>query len=153
MHTTIRSLLAAILTQLHRYEWLGPAVLRLGFGYFWLETGWAKLQHLDGFTQRFEAWGIPFPAFSAALSATTDLVGGALLMLGLLTRLVCVPMIVNMVVAIVLVVSRDLTGLDEYVESSEVTYILILFWLLMAGPGKASVDAWLVRQCALRPSR
>lgn len=150
MKVVVRRWIAPALIALDRYQWLGVAVMRLGFGYFWFETGLAKLQHLDGFTQRFFVWGIPAPALSAALSASVDLLGGLLLMLGLCTRLVCVPMIVNMVVAIVLVVSRDLQGLDEYVESSEVTYILILFWLLMAGPGKASVDAWLAHRLGLR---
>jgi putative oxidoreductase len=87
---------------------------------------------------------------SATLSAWTDLVGGALLMLGLLTRVVCVPMLVNMAVALIVVVSRDLTGLDDYVETSELTYILIFFWLIMAGPGKASLDTLLARRLGIR---
>lgn len=139
-----------LLDALHAGSWLGPLVMRVVFGYFWLETGLAKVQHVDGFAERFAGWGIPFPLFSATLSAWTDLVGGALLILGLLTRVVCVPMIVNMVVALVLVVSRDLTGLDEYVETSELTYILIFFWLLMAGPGKASLDTLLARRLGIR---
>jgi putative oxidoreductase len=139
-----------VLDALHASRWLGPLVMRLGFGYFWLETGLAKVQHLEGFAERFAGWGIPFPMFSAAASAWTDLVGGALLMLGLFTRLVSVPMIINMIVALALVVSRDLSGLDEYVESSELTYILILFWLLMAGPGKVSLDTLLARRLGIR---
>ena len=55
-----------------------------------------------------------------------------------------------MVVALALVVSRDISGLDEYVESSELTYILILFWLLLAGPGKLSLDTLLARWLGIR---
>jgi putative oxidoreductase len=139
-----------LLDALHAGRWTGPLVVRLVFGYFWLETGLGKVQHLDGFTQRFVAWHIPFPAFSAAVSAWTDLIGGALLILGLCTRLVCLPMIVNMVVALTLVVSADVSGLDDLVETSELTYVLIFFWLLVAGPGKASVDAWLSRRLGIR---
>ena len=139
-----------LLDALHAGRWLGPLVLRVVFGYFWLETGLAKVQHVDCFAERFAGWGIPFPVFSATLSAWTDLVGGALLIVGLLTRVVCVPMIVNMAVALILVVSRDLTGLDDYVETSELTYILIFFWLLMAGPGKASLDTLLARRLGIR---
>src|SRR5215469_3171622 len=58
---------------LHAGRWLGPLVVRLVFGYFWLETGISKVHNLAGFTQRFAGWGIPFPAFSAALSAWTEL--------------------------------------------------------------------------------
>lgn len=133
----------AALRALTRVHWLGPLVLRLFFGYFWLETGWAKLHNLDGFTQRFVEWGIPFPAFSAALSAGTDFVGGLLLMLGLFTRLTAAAMAFNMVVAIATVVIKNVGSFDEFVELDEVVYVLIFFWLLIAGPGKASLDTWL----------
>jgi hypothetical protein len=54
-----------------RLAWLAPLV-RVVFGYFWLETGWAKLHNLDGFTARFLDWGVPYPGFNAALSAWTE---------------------------------------------------------------------------------
>jgi putative oxidoreductase len=128
---------------LRRCEWLGPLLMRLCFGYFWLETGWAKLQNIDGFTARFAEWGIPWPALSATVSAATELGGGGLIMLGLLTRLMALPMLFNMVVAIVLVVGKNVHNLDELVELDEFVYILIFFWLFTAGPGRASLDAWL----------
>lgn len=136
----------AILRTLTRSAWLGPLVLRLFFGYFWLETGWAKLHNLDGFTARFVEWGIPLPAFNAALSAGVDFAGGLLLMLGLFTRFAAGAMAFNMVVAIALVVIRNVASFDEFVELDEFLYILVFFWLLMAGPGKASVDTWLARR-------
>ncbi len=138
------------LAMLYNLRWLGPLVVRVVFGYFWLETGIAKVHNIAGFTQRFVGWGIPFPAFSATLSAWTELVGGLLLMLGLLTRLVCIPMLINMAVAVTLVVSSNLMGLDDYVEADEVVYSLIFFWLLMAGPGKVSVDTLLARWLGIR---
>ena len=139
-----------LLAALHRIEWLGPLVVRLVFGYFWLETGIAKVHNLDGFTQRFVGWGIPFPAFSAGLSAWTELLGGLLIMLGLCTRLVCIPMLINMAVAVSLVVSHNLMSLDDYVEADEIVYSLIFFWLLVSGPGKASLDTWLARSLGIR---
>ena len=139
-----------LLQWLHRIEWFGPLVVRVVFGYFWLETGIAKVHNLDGFTQRFVGWGIPFPAFSAGLSAWTELVGGLLIMLGLFTRLVCIPMLINMAVAVTLVVSTNLMGLDDYVEADEIVYSLIFFWLLISGPGKASLDTLLARTLGIR---
>ena len=129
-----------------RHAWLGPLLLRLVFGYFLLETGWAKLHNLEFFSQRFVEWGIPFPMLSATASGTVDLVGGALLILGLGTRLVAVPMIVNMLVALAVVVLPTIGTLDEFVELDEVLYVAVLFWLLMAGPGKASLDHLLERR-------
>lgn len=135
-----------ILRHLTRAGWLGPLALRLVFGYFWAETGWAKLHNLDGFAARFVDWGIPLPAFSAALSAGVEFVGGILLMLGLATRLTAAVMAFNMVVAIAFVVIKNVGGLDDFVELDEVLYILVFFWLLMAGPGMASLDAVLARR-------
>lgn len=131
-----------LLTAIHG---LGPLVLRLFFGYFWLETGWAKLHNLDGFTARFVDWGIPAPAFNAALSAGTDFIGGLLLMLGLFTRFTAAAMAFNMAVAIALVVIRNVASFDEFVELDEFLYILVFFWLLVAGPGKASLDTLIAR--------
>lgn len=139
-----------LLQLLHRIEWVGPLVVRVVFGYFWLETGIAKVHNLDGFTQRFIGWGIPFPAFSAGLSAWTELIGGLLIMLGLFTRLVCIPMLINMAVAVTLVVSANLMGLDDYVEADEIVYSLIFFWLLVSGPGKASLDTLVARTLGIR---
>lgn len=130
--------------------WLAPLVVRLFFGYFWLETGWAKLHNLAAFTERFIGWGIPFPAFSAALSAGTEFVAGGLIMIGLLTRLAAIPLIINMVVAIAVVVIKNVGSFDDFVELDEFTYILIFFWLLMAGPGKVSIDTLINRRLGLR---
>lgn len=125
---------------LSRLEWLGPLLLRLVFGWFWLETGWAKLHNLAFFSARFVEWGIPFPMLSATASGAVDLIGGALLILGLGTRLVAIPMIVNMLVALAVVVLPTISTFNEFVELDEVLYVAVLFWLLMAGPGKASID-------------
>ena len=75
-------------------------------------------------------------------------------MLGLFTRLIAIPMIINMLVAIVLVVIKNVGGIDAFVEVDEVDeviYILLFFGLLMAGPGKVSVDASLARWLNIEP--
>lgn len=141
---TMRAL-DAIHDRMLAYEWLGPLLLRLVFGYFWLETGWAKLHNLEFFSARFVEWGIPFPLLSATLSGATDLIGGGLLIVGLWTRLAAVPMIVNMLVALAVVVLPTISTVNEFVELDEVLYVAVLFWLLMAGPGKASLDHFLAR--------
>lgn len=133
-----------------RYDWLAPLLLRLVFGYFWAETGWAKLVNHAGFAERFANWGVPFPDLSAYVSGATDLVGGVLLMLGLMTRLATLPMIFNMLVALALVVLPGISTVDEFVELDEVLYTLVLFWLFMAGPGRASLDHLIARRFANR---
>jgi putative oxidoreductase len=135
-----------VLAFLNGHGWIGPLLLRLVFGYFWLETGWAKLNNLAFFTERFVEWGIPWPALSATVCAGTEFVGGALIMLGLATRLTMLPMIFNMLVALAVVVLPGISTLDEFVELDEVLYVAVFVWLLFAGPGRASLDHLIARR-------
>lgn len=129
-----------VLARIMSLEWLAPLLIRLFVGYFFFETGWAKLHNLDAFIVRFSQWGIPHPAFNAALSAYTECIGGALTMAGLATRLVSIPMMINMAVAIITVKMKTVTGIDDFVELDEPLYALAFFWLFVAGPGWLSVD-------------
>jgi putative oxidoreductase len=118
-----------------------PALLtRLFVGYFFMETGWAKIHNLDSFAVRFAQWGIPHPAFNAALSAYTEFLGGALTILGLGMRFVSIPMIINMVVAILTVKLKNVSGLDDFAELDEPLYALSFVWLFFSGAGWLSVD-------------
>jgi putative oxidoreductase len=151
MRAAAHSPFARLHTRLDRLHWVGPLLLRLVFGYFWLETGWAKLHNLAFFAGRFVDWGIPFPHFSAALSAGTECAGGALIMLGLATRLTMLLMIFNMLVALAVVVVPGISTLDEFVELDEVLYVAVFVWLLLAGPGAASLDALIARRRGADP--
>jgi putative oxidoreductase len=137
--------IAAWLDTLERAAWIPTLLVRLFVGYFFFVTGVAKVQNLDAMTERFAEWGIPFPAFSAALSGCTELLGGALLVVGLLTRLASIPLFVNMVVAIATVNVKRVGGLDEFVELSEPLYALVFLWLFFTGPGRVSLDHLLRR--------
>jgi putative oxidoreductase len=141
------SQVSPILATLHRSQWLPRLLVRLFLGYFFFETGWAKIGNLDGMTDRFIGWGIPLPAFSAALSAYTELIGGALIVLGLLTRLAAIPLCINMIVAVLTVKLKTVTGLDEFVELDEPLYALVFLWLVFSGPGRISLDHLLWKRC------
>jgi putative oxidoreductase len=144
---------ADVLAGLERAAWIPPLLIRLFVGYFFFVTGLAKAQNLDAMAERFGEWGIPFPGFSAALSGYTELLGGALIVLGLLTRLASIPLFINMVVAIVVVNVRRVSGLDEFVELSEPLYALVFLWLLLSGPGRVSLDHVLWPRLTRRSAR
>jgi putative oxidoreductase len=122
-------------------DWLAPLLMRIYFGYFWAETGWGKIHNLDAFTQRFVGWGIPYPHLSATLSGYTEWIGGILLMLGLFTRLASFSLLFNMLVAVMTVKMKEVTGINDFAEMDEALYMFILFWLMMAGPGRVSADS------------
>jgi putative oxidoreductase len=125
---------------LERFAWVPILLSRLFVGYFFLETGWTKIHNLDAMTNRFTQWGIPWPAFNAALSGYTEFVGGLLVLIGLCTRLVSIPLVINMAVAVVAVKLSDVTSLNDFVELDEPLYALVFFWLIFTGPGPVSVD-------------
>jgi putative oxidoreductase len=140
--------LAAGLAAVTRAQWVPQLLVRLFIGYFFFETGWVKVGVLPTMTERFAGWGIPFPAFSAALSAWTELVGGALVVVGLATRLAAVALGFNMAVATAVVKMAGVESLDDFVELDEPLYVLVFLWLAFSGAGRASLDHLIWRRLA-----
>jgi putative oxidoreductase len=126
-------------------RWLPPLLMRVFVGYFFFEDGWFKIHHLDLMTQRFAGWGVPHPALNAAVSGYTECIGGALTAVGLFTRIVSIPMFINMLVATLAVKIRELTNINGFFELDEPLYALVFVWLLIAGPGAVSVDSLIKR--------
>jgi putative oxidoreductase len=149
----IRTQIERILGLINTQEWVAQLLVRLFVGYFFMETGWGKLHNLDAFAQRFVGWGIPYPYFNAALSAYTEFIGGWLTILGLGTRLVSIPMMINMMVAILKVNLKRVTTIDDFVELDEPLYALAYLWLLLSGPGRVSVDYLIGRAFRLTTPR
>src|SRR5260370_7094386 len=116
-------------------QWLPQLLTRLFVGYFFLETGWGKVHNIEGMTERFTDWGIPFPHFNAVLSGYTELIGGTLVLVGLCTRLVSIPMIINMLVAVVSVRLTKVAGLDDFVDLADPLHPLAFPCLVFHGPG------------------
>ena len=140
-----------ILARIERARWVPPLLVRLFVGYFFFETGLGKVQNMGAFVERFQEWGIPWPTLSAAVSAYTEFLGGALILLGLLTRLAAIPLFINMLVATLTVRMKKVAGLDDFVELDEPLYALSFVWLFFSGPGPVSLDAlasWLFRRRA-----
>jgi len=68
-----------------------------------------------------------------------------LLVLGLFTRLVSIPLFINMLVATLAVRLKKVGGLDDFVELDEPLYALTFLWLFFSGPGWVSLDHLLGR--------
>lgn len=129
-----------ILALINKLSWMGPLLIRLTVGLVFVYTGWGKLHSLEQVTQFFESLKIPAPGFHAALVGTIELVGGALLMLGLATRIVSALLIGTMAVALYTAILPDLHGVRDLAASIEFTYLAIFAWLFFAGAGRASLD-------------
>ena len=133
-------LIAEAFNLLSKMTWLPALLTRLFVGYFFFTSGWAKIHDLSTFTANFQSWGIPYPAFNAALSAYTECVGGALTIAGLGMRFVSIPMIINMTVAVLSVKLKEVSSLSDFANLDEPLYALTYIWLLFAGAGWLSLD-------------
>src|SRR5689334_8883249 len=74
-------------------------LLRIMAGSVCLWEGILKFVYANQGVGRFTKLGIPFPAATASFVGVLEIVGGALLLAGLLTRLIAIPLMIEMVVA------------------------------------------------------
>lgn len=89
---------------LRPFEGLAPLLLRLYLAPVMMQAGWNKLIGFENTVAWFDSsLGLPFPELMAALAAGTEFFGGILLVAGLATRWISVPLMVTMLVAIVTV--------------------------------------------------
>ena len=126
------------------FPWAGPLIMRLVVGYVFMLTGWGKLTNLPQVTQNFIEWGIPFPNILTPFVSGVECFGGAMLILGLFTRIPAAMLAVVMVVAIKSAKWGDVDSLETLLGFEEVTYFAAFLWLAIAGPGAASLDRLLL---------
>jgi putative oxidoreductase len=141
--TALAQLINRIRALLDAFAWLPPLVARIVVGWVFIESGWGKLHHIDKVIGFFTSLGLPAPAFQAHLVATTEFTGGLALLLGMFTRLASIPLMIIMFVAIATAKKDELHGFSDLIGFPEFLYMALLFWLLIAGPGKLALDAFL----------
>src|SRR5213594_4248652 len=128
--------------------------LMVGGVFFW--EGILKFVYVNQGVGRFTKLGMPFPVFTATFVGGLEIVGGILLILGLGTRLITIPFIIEMLVAILSTKPRLFLGtlplppppvppqvgmwavLHEV--RSEYAQIMSCIFLLISGPGPWSLD-------------
>ncbi len=126
----------------------GLLLLRLFAGYAFMMHGWGKIQHPF-------SWMGPdsgTPAIFQALAALSEFGGGLAWILGLLTPLASFGMACTMLVAARLhlfvmnqpLIAKDANGSAE----PAAVYLAVALLLLLAGPGRFSVDDRLFRKPA-----
>jgi putative oxidoreductase len=141
--------LDAITRSLSSWEWIGQLLARLFVGLLFFLSGRGKLFVPARREQMREAMrhaGLPQPELAATVTSLMELVGGAMLCLGVLTPISCMMLTVVMMGALVTTqvpaIKAASAGewLGEFLYLPEVLYIVILIWLFFAGPGWLSLD-------------
>lgn len=119
-------------------------VLRFYWGFSFARTGWGKLMHLDRTVGFFTDLGIPAPKLNAIMAGSTECFGGALLLAGLFSRIVSVPLAGTMAVAYLTADREALVAIfsdtDKFVSAAPFQFLLTVVIVLAFGPGKLSLD-------------
>jgi uncharacterized membrane protein YphA (DoxX/SURF4 family) len=137
-------------------------LLRLMAGGVFLWEGMLKFVYVNQGVGRFTKLAIPLPHFTAAAVGCLEIVGGLLLLTGLMTRVIAIPFVIEMMVAILstkisLYLGRSplplppvppQVGLWAVLHEirSEYAQILTVIFLAINGPGRWSLDAVLLRR-------
>ena len=138
---------------------LGPLCMRIGIGAVFAVHGWQKFDTIgvSNFAKFLDSLGVPAPETVAWLQTIAEGVGGLLLIAGLMTRLVTLPLIAILIGAITMV-KVDLPGVGFVVDSSvgigwelETGLLAGLLGLLFVGPGRLSLDGAFGMETAVAP--
>ena len=139
-------------------------LLRLMAGGVFLWEGILKFVYTNQGVGRFTKLGFPAPHFTATADGWFEIIGGILLLSGFLTRLIAVPFIIEMMVAMAstkiplylgtsplpLPPGPPQVGLWAVLHEirSEYAQLMTCAFLLLVGPGRWSIDALLARRRA-----
>src|SRR6266545_4878326 len=132
-------------------------LLRVMAGGVFLWEGVLKFVYTNQGVGRFTKLGFPLPELTAHFVAGLEIVGGILLIAGLLTRVTAIPFVVEMVVAILSTKITLYLGTSPlalppvppqigiwavlHEVRSEYAQLITTTFLLIAGPGRWSLDA------------
>jgi len=128
--------------------------------FFW--EGILKFVYANQGVGRFTKLGIPAPEMTANFVGCLEIVGGVFLIAGFLTRLIAVPFTIEMIVAMLSTKIGVFYGNSPlpappappkmgawavlHEIRSDYAQIMIVIFLLVVGPGRWSLDAYLARR-------
>ncbi len=120
--------------------------IRILVGWVFLSEGIQKFLFPEALgVGRFAKIGIPLPQLMAPFIGVTEIICGALLIVGLFTRLACVPLLIDICVALYLtkMVTFTKNGFWDTLHEArtDVSMLLGLVFLLIVGGGTLALDA------------
>jgi uncharacterized membrane protein YphA (DoxX/SURF4 family) len=128
--------------------------LMAGAVFFW--EGLIKFTFANQGVGRFTKLGFPYPELTANFVGSLEIAGGLLLLFGLFTRAICIPFIIQMIVAMLSTKITMYLGTSPlplpavppqtggwavlHEIRSEYAQLFCCWFLLLVGPGKWSLD-------------
>ncbi len=122
-------------------------LVRLYWGWQFMQTGWGKLHRLPKVTDFFSSLGIPFPHLNAVFVSNLEVVGGVLLAVGLGSRFISLLLAGDMLVAYLASDREALRSIfsdpGKFYNADPYTFLFAALMILIFGPGLFSLDALL----------
>jgi len=120
-------------------------VVRLYWGWQFMQAGWGKLNDISKVINFFTQLGIPAPVLNAYFVSALEFAGGLLLILGLSSRLIALPLVIDMIVAYITADHEALLSFisdpDKFTAAAPFTFLVASLAVLICGAGRFSVDA------------
>ena len=114
--------------------------IRIVLAYGFYNPAIMKWNNIASIAEWFDGMGFPMPTLNAYLAATTEMAAVILLPLGLATRIISIPLMITMLVAVFAVhYSNGFNAGDNGFEIP-LYYLLMIFMLFVNGAGKISLD-------------
>ncbi|MDR3624380.1 MAG: DoxX family protein [Chlamydiales bacterium] len=143
MHFLLKSY-AGIVFLGNKFQTVLLLLLRLYWGPAFFISGLGKFGNISNVIDFFASLNIPYPAFSAYLTAGIECVGGLCLLFGLLSRLAAIPLVVITLSAMltdnISEVKNVLNDPQNLISQLPFSFFLVALIIFSFGPGKWSLD-------------
>jgi putative oxidoreductase len=144
---TFRGLYRLLLSVGNSLQSLLLLAIRLYWGWQFWQAGWGKLHDISKPIGFFTDLGIPFPIFNAWLVSILECVGGILLIVGFASRLISIPLVIDMTVAYLTADREALKSIfsepGKFYGADPYTFWFAALLIFIFGPGAFSID-WLI---------
>jgi putative oxidoreductase len=148
--TTLVPLWRALTDFAAKLDWAGPLGLRVLLAYEFWESGVEKFRGDNWFADIQDRFPFPFSVIpvevSWFLATWVELAGAVLLVLGFATRIVSVKLVVLTVVAWAAVHAGNGYNVCDNGYKLPLIYLVLFAPLVLAGPGRASLDHWIAKR-------
>ena len=136
----IITLYKSISNKISNLDFIALLAIRFILAYGFYEPAKNKISDINSIAEWFKSMELPVPLLQAYLATYTEIVGVILLTLGFATRLISIPLIIIMLVAIKTVHWENGFAAGENGFEIPLYYLFMLLVIFTQGAGKASID-------------
>lgn len=131
--------------------------MRFTWGSLLINAGRQKLDSIFETAEFFASLNISFPYFNAHFVGWVELIGGLCLLFGFASRLAAIPVTLIMLTALSTAHAPNISNFRFLfeplllVKQTPYPFLITALLVLIFGPGRISIDAWLKRWAQKRP--